>query len=100
MPVTKKIREIIISTIAQIKEDNKKSVEIDSKTTLVGHKGILDSLELVNLIIAVEEKIEEEFDLVITLASEEAMSQENSPFRTVTTFTEYISLLLKRNENG
>ncbi len=64
-------------------------------TVLYGSGGRLDSLELVNLIVAAEQNIEDEFGIPITLADERAMSQRNSPFRTVATLVAYIAALLK-----
>ena len=66
-------------------------------TVLYGEKGKLDSLGLVNLIVAVEQKIQDEFGLTITLATERAMSQENSPFRSVQSLLNYTTLLLEEN---
>ena len=73
----------------------KKSME----TTLFGKHGGLDSLGLVNLVVAVEQKIEEEFGVPVSLADERAMSQEKSPFRTVDALVKYILLLLSENGN-
>jgi len=67
-------------------------------TVLFGRSGVLDSLGLVNLIVAAEEKIEEEFGSTITIADERAMSQKNSPFRTIGTLVDYVSSLLEENE--
>ena len=67
-------------------------------TALLGASSKLDSLDLVNLIISTEQKLEEELDIHLTLADEKAMSQKNSPFRTVTSLAEYILLLLGKGE--
>ena len=64
-------------------------------TILYGKNGTLDSLGLVNLIVAAEQRIEEDFGIPISLADERAMSQEKSPFRTVDTLVNYIALLLE-----
>jgi len=66
---------------------------------LYGESGKLDSLGLVNLIVAVEEKVEEEFGVRITLVSDEVMSQENNAFETLGTLIRYVSLLLERELN-
>ena len=59
-------------------------------TQLYGDKSEIDSLSLVNIIVLTEQKIEDEFNIIINLADEKAMSQKNSPFRTIETFVEYI----------
>ena len=52
-------------------------------------------MDLINLVVAVEQNIEDEFDVSITLADERAMSQETSPFKTVGTLTDYIEMILE-----
>ncbi len=91
------IEKIVFSTIDALnqelnKEDRlKKSLE----TRLFGGNSNLDSLDLINLVVAVEQNIEDEFDVTITLADERAMSQETSPFKTVGTLTDYIEMILE-----
>jgi acyl carrier protein len=46
------------------------------------------------LIVAVEQNIEDEFDITIILADERAMSQKHSPFRTVRSLVDYIETLI------
>lgn len=69
-------------------------------TVLFGPNGKLDSLGLVTFIVTVESNIEEEFGEQITLANETALSQEDSPFATVSVLSEYIEELLKEVSNG
>jgi acyl carrier protein len=64
-------------------------------TVLFGGSDGLDSLDLVNLIIGVEEEIGDTFETEIALADESAMSEENSPYKTVQTLTDYIITLLE-----
>jgi len=76
------------------------SVDVSEDSNLIGQDGLLDSLGLVNLILLVEERVANEFGVSITLADEKAMSQRNSPFRSVQSLAEYISLLLDEKQNG
>ena len=59
-------------------------------TILYGDGGILDSIGLVGFIVEVEQSIEETFKKAISIADEKAMSQKNSPFRTISTLTDYV----------
>lgn len=68
---------------------------VDQSTHLIGMQSVLDSLGLVTLLVDLEQKIEEEYGLSVTLADERAMSQKNSPFRTVNTLTDYIYKLIE-----
>jgi len=76
-----------------------KQLEKSAETVLFGHSGKLDSLGLVDLILATEERIMEEFDISITLADEKAMSQKKSPFMTVATLADYIGHILDEKAN-
>lgn len=67
---------------------------------LMGAGAILDSMGLVNLIVAVEEEIAEALGVAINIADEQARSQPNSPFRTVRSLADYISALVVEKVNG
>ena len=92
-----RISEIILSSlrdlIAEKKEDEK--VEVSETTDLYGRNSNLDSLGLVTLLLDIEQKINEAFDVLIALTDERAMSQKHSPFRTVQTLVQYISMLVE-----
>jgi D-alanine--poly(phosphoribitol) ligase subunit 2 len=57
---------------------------------LYGRQGVLDSLGLVSLLAAIEQALEEDHGVQVTLADERAFSQARSPFRTVASLAEYI----------
>lgn len=73
--------------------------EPDEGTYLIGRRALLDSLGLVTLIVDLEQKIEETFDVALTLANERAMSQKNSPFLTVGSLADYICALINEQRN-
>lgn len=60
---------------------------------LLGPGSTLDSIGLVTLIVDVEQRLADEYDVSVTLASENAMSRRQSPFRTVGALADYISEL-------
>ena len=95
------IEHLIFQAIEEINKQLPKDRKIIplSETELFGSDSKLDSLGLVNLVVAVEQNIEDEFDVTITLADERAMSQQTSPFRTVGTLTDYIEMLLGEKLN-
>ena len=92
-----KIIESIYNSIEelnrQLPED--KHLEKSVGTDLFGIKGRLDSLGLVNLLVIVEENIQDEFDISLTIADERAMSQKQSPFKNIGTLANYIDMELK-----
>ena len=97
-----KIIEVLYSTIDEINELKSKEEKVEKSldTVLFGASGKLDSLGLVNLIVSTEEKVQDEFDVSITLADERAMSKNDSPFRTVGSLINYIEILLLEESNG
>ncbi len=98
----KQVLRVIFKVIDEINqllpEDRQMEKSID--TDLFGRSGNLDSMGLVTLIVTTEQKIEEELGVSITIADERAMSQKNSPFKTIGTLAEYTLLLLEENANG
>ena len=78
-------------------KDNPLKKNID--TVLLGKGTNIDSLGLVNLIVAIEQKIEDKFGILLTIVNERAMSQKNSPFRTVRSLFDYIAVLLTEKDD-
>jgi acyl carrier protein len=101
VPDHKNIVEMIFTTIDDLNEllPPAQQLEKSVDTVVFGADGKLDSLGLVTLIVAVEQKITETFNVTLTLADEKAMSQRNSPFRSIGTLAGYIEQLLGENSN-
>jgi len=62
----------------------------DLNTLLYGQEGKLDSLGLVNLILAIEERLLDKYNKNISLADDKAFSEKTSPFSNVSTLAEFI----------
>ena len=62
---------------------------------LYGRSGKLESLDFVTFIMEVEEKIKSEFGIEITIADENLLSREKSPFSTLGSLIEYLENILK-----
>ncbi len=75
--------------------DGVETAILDGDTPLFGSEGVLDSLGLVSLIVAVEQGIEDRFGMGVTLADEKALSQRHSPYRTVRTLADYAGRALQ-----
>jgi acyl carrier protein len=93
----KMIENLIFSAIEEINvqlPEEKKLIK-SAKTVLFGKNGQLDSLGLVNLIVIIEQNIEDEFDISITIADDKAMSQKHSPFKSISTLSNYLFDILK-----
>jgi len=84
------IVELIIETARELGEDEiGVSDDLAEDTILFGKEGVLDSMGLVTLIVAVEQAIEDKYDKAAGLADEKAMSQARSPYRSVATLAGY-----------
>ncbi len=99
---TEKVLQAIYSAVDEINELREKDAQVEKSTdtVLYGPSGNLDSIALVNLVVAIEQNIEEEFGLPIILADEKAMSQRTSPFKTIEALAQYISSLLNENPDA
>jgi acyl carrier protein len=76
--------EIVTACLKDVLEQAGTPLErITEDTVIVGPEAVLDSIGVVSLIVDIEQRLEMEHDVTVILASEKAMSQKNSPFRTV-----------------
>lgn len=64
------------------------------ETPIHGTADGLDSLGLINFVVAVEEGVERDLGVAIMLSDDRALSQEPSPFESVAALVEYIDVLL------
>lgn len=90
MDITK-IESLVKDKIKEFCAEN--NIELDSlnsDTRLIGSSGIFDSMDLVNFIVELEESIEDEMDIEVSLADEKAMSRRTSPFVNVTSLSKFI----------
>ncbi len=77
-----------------------KNLKKSKDLILTGENSELDSLALVNLIVATEQKIEESFENSVPLAGEHWGSSQTSPFRTIESLAEYIRQTLEKKLNA
>ncbi len=64
---------------------------------LLGRDGGIDSLSFVNLVVAIEERIQDSLGKSIVLVNEESMGQDRNPFRTVSSMVQHIQSLISPN---
>jgi D-alanine--poly(phosphoribitol) ligase subunit 2 len=87
-----RIQSVVLTALDEVNQQlpPTNQFKLSADTVLFGRGGVLDSLGLVNLIVAVEQRLEDELGMTLVLADEKAMAQKNSPFRTVATLVDYI----------
>ncbi|NTV99880.1 MAG: hypothetical protein HGA19_01080 [Oscillochloris sp.] len=89
--------QIIIASLHEVIQLDEESVpeNMSEETVIVGNNAVIDSLGVVSLIVEIEGRLETEHDVSVTLASDRAMSQRSSPFRTVGVMADYICSVIK-----
>lgn len=94
------ILQLVLETLRELGEDldNPELQEAQEATRLFGARSALDSINLVNLIADLEERLNDDFGVEITLANQSAMSRANSPFRRVGSCVDYIMELITEQE--
>ena len=92
-----KVLDLIYEAIDEVNQQLQpgRGMAKSPETVLFGKGAQLDSLGLVNLVVATEQRLSETFGVALTLANEKAFSRKQSPFRTVGSLAEYVSELLK-----
>jgi acyl carrier protein len=70
------------------------------ETPLLGTESVLDSIQLVSLIVAIEREVEDAFGVALTLADERALSMKASPFRSIESLADYIGTLTMDRSDG
>lgn len=90
------IQSIILQALNNINDerDSGDQIQINLDTLLFGSGAVLDSLELVSVIVDVEVATSEASGRDISLTDDRAMTQSISPFTDVNSLTDYILLLL------
>jgi hypothetical protein len=89
------LEEIVYPTVCETRDMlNRPEFKQLPTTRLIGTNSALDSLGLVSFLVNLEEKIETKTGKTVSLTSEDAMSQKNSPFRNLETLAQYIEKVL------
>lgn len=69
--------------------------DLGPDTEIFGGTALLDSLGLVTMVMELENRLEEEHQVTVVLASDRAMSRRSSPFRTMGALVDYIEAQLR-----
>jgi acyl carrier protein len=91
----------VLSSLKDVlsEKDDLPTLRVGEPTYLIG-RGSLDSLGLITLIVDLEQILADEYGISLTLADDRALSQKNSPFRTIQSLTDYICLLIEEKDGN
>ena len=102
MKAQKKPLELVKESVIDVIEEGSVPLnrdEVDDETRLLGSGSSIDSLDLVNIVVVLEDKVEEEYGKSVTIANEDAMSRAKSPFVNVESLSRYVhELVNEKNE--
>jgi acyl carrier protein len=92
-----RIQKAVYAAVDELNRQLPGGVQVEKSldAPLYGASGKLESLDFVTLIMEVEEKINAEFGTDITIADENLLSKEKSPFSSLETLIEYLDEMLK-----
>ncbi|MCT4631826.1 MAG: hypothetical protein N4A76_03680 [Firmicutes bacterium] len=94
-----KVIKVIINSINELNEEfDEVLVEPKKESVLFGEGSNLDSMDFVNLVMILEEKLTDELDVSVSILSEKAFSKRESPFRSVEILSDYIIELMGSDE--
>ena len=94
-----RVIKTVFRAVDEINELSPKEQQLE-KTLNTALFGNLDSLGFVTFIVAVEQKVEEDFGVTIMLTGENGMSGENNPFQTIETLVSHVLMLSEEKLNG
>jgi acyl carrier protein len=83
--------EIVLSTLRDaVGQNGGDASGVTEETVIVGPGAVIDSIGVVSLIVDIEQRLEIDHHVSVTLANDRAMSQRNSPFRTPSVLADHI----------
>lgn len=92
MDLLDSVRDAVYEAIDELNElrDEEKRLEKDEDIALVGDDGCLSSLDVVNLIATIEERIEESMGVSIFILSGDPLPEDPNPLRNLGNLISYL----------
>lgn len=97
-----RVLECVYAAIEEANEDREDlpALEKSPDTPIQDAESGLDSLGLINFVIAVEEGVQREFGVAIVLGDDRALAMDPSPLRSVGSVAEYAQSLIEGQQGG
>lgn len=92
--------ELIVACLRDVVDEPEKASALGVNTALIGPDSVLDSIRLVQLLVEVEQRVEQEHGITVQLTDERALTQEKSPFRSVAALAEYAGMLIDEQRSA
>ena len=93
MPTADTIEQLVLSVLARMNDDFPASERVtwEGSTPIVGDGGLLDSLGMANFLVHVEEVVEDQCGIVLSLSDQDFMELFEESSLTVTAFSHSLS---------
>ena len=86
-----KTKTMITNSLKSVLEENNiKNITVTDETEIFGSKSIIDSLQLINLVVKIEEEVYERTGIEIIVVDDEAIIVGNSPFQSVMSLSRFV----------
>lgn len=86
----KQVYDIVFKAIKELYVLNCLDTELNDKTIIFGEGSELDSLDLVNALLAIESEIEEQFNVSVEVIDEDSIISDDSPFQNINSLTRFL----------
>ena len=92
------VQDVIFRALKSLNQEREAEDQIDigPETLLFGPDAVLNSLELVSVMVDIETMADDEFGQAISLTDDEAMGSDPVPFVSVSALTAYMLELLRQ----
>ena len=85
------IKKIVVDSLVSVLDENDiKNISVDDNSEIFGSKSLIDSLQLINLIVKIEEDVYDQSGKEIIVVDDEAIIIGNSPFQTVKSLSSFV----------
>jgi len=87
--------KIISEVIEQINKDLNVDILKNNNSDIIGGNSPLDSLGVISFLLELENKIEDTYDLEITLVNDSVLNEEQSPLSNIKSLKSHLNTLIK-----
>jgi acyl carrier protein len=96
------IIQLVFTAVDEVNKQLPKAQRLEkSQDTIISGDGSqLDSMGQINLIFAVEQQIEQRFNVTVSLVEDGSLGGDANPFRTLGSLADYTLKLLEKEKNG
>ena len=95
------VLEIIFMVIDEHNKLNPKELKLEkeNETILMGYNGVLDSLGLINFLVELESKINQDLQNNFSIIDEDLFLEKNGPYSNINNLSEYILKKISENKS-